>query len=123
MEPATPAATAAASVGLAARLAGAFGQVAADVMMVLLAAIAGTVIALSGGKSTTARQAVGFFFGAVCTSLVLSWALASLAAGMHPALASAYTPTIVAFLIGTQSKRLGVIADKITGRFEKKIEG
>lgn len=123
IEPATPAASAAATVGLAALLAGAFGQVAADVMMVFLASIAGTVIALSGGKSTTALQAVRFFFGATCTALTLSWAIASLVSGLHPALASAYTPTIVAFVIGSQSMRLGDIAAKISGRFEKKIEG
>lgn len=111
-----------ASAGLAALLAGAFGQIAADVMMVLLAAIAGTVIALSGTKSTTAKQAAVFFFSSVVTALTLSWALASLASGIHPVLSSAYTPTIVAFVIGTQSMRLGEIAAKVTGRFEKKLE-
>ncbi len=121
MEPATPAATAAASVGLAALLAGAFGQVAADVMMVFLASIAGTVIALSGADSTSALQAVRFFFSAICTALTLSWAIASVVSGMHPSLASAYTPTIIAFVIGTQSTRLGEIMGKLTGFFEKKI--
>jgi hypothetical protein len=122
MEPATPAATTAVTVGLAALLAGAFGQVAAGVMMVLLAAIAGSVISLSETKkSTTFRKAVGFFFGAIFTALVLSWAIAAMISAMHPALNTEYTPTIIAFAIGTQSQRLSYIAAKITGRIEKKI--
>lgn len=132
MEPTTTtatAATAATSMGLAALLAGAFGQVAADVMMVFLAAIAGTVIALSGGKSASPMQSLRFLFGATATALTLSWAIASLVSGLHPALGSAYTPTIISFLIGTQSMRLGEvpaklgeIAAKLSGRIEKKIE-
>lgn len=124
IEPTTPAAaTAAASVGLAALLAGAVGQVAADVMMVFLAAIAGTVIALSGGRSTGAMESVKFLFMATATALSLSWAIAAMISGLHPALGSAYTPTIISFLIGTQSMRLGVIAAKVTGRIEEKLEG
>jgi hypothetical protein len=123
MEPTTPLATTAASVGLTALLAGAVGQVAADVMMVFLASMAGTFIAISASHSSTVRQRVGFFLGATSTALTLSWAIASLVASLHPALASAYTPTIIAFAIGTQSMRLGVIANKITGRVEKHIDG
>ena len=123
MEPTTPLATTAASVGLTALLAGAVGQVAADVMMVFLASMAGTFIAISAAHSSTARERIGFFLGATGTALTLSWAIAALVSSMHPALASAYTPTIIAFAIGTQSQRLGVIANKITGRVDKHIEG
>lgn len=124
IEPTTSAtATAAISVGLAALLAGAVGDVAADVMMVFLAAIAGTVISISGSRSTSLIESVKFLFIATATSLTLSWAVAAIISGVHPALASAYTPTIISFLIGTQSMRLGVIAAKVTGRIESKIEG
>jgi hypothetical protein len=116
-----------ATAGLAALLAGAFGQVAADVMMVVLASISGAVIALSGNKSTGALQSLSFFLGAVFTSLTLAWALASLISGIHPMLESVYAPTIVAFLIGTQSTQLGAIAGKVVAFvgnfFKKKIEG
>ena len=121
-EPVSTTATAT-GVGLAALLAGAFGAVAADVMMVVLASIAGVVIALSGSKATTSLEAVKFFVGAVLTSLVLAWAVAELLGGLHPSMNSAYAPTIIAFLIGTQSHRLDKIVAKITGRIEKKIEG
>lgn len=123
IEPTTSAtATAAVSVGLAALLAGAVGDVAADVMMVFLAAIAGTVISISGGRSTNLIESIKFLFIATTTSLTLSWAIAAIISGLHPVLASAYTPTIISFLIGTQSMRLGVIASKVTGRIESKIE-
>jgi hypothetical protein len=121
-EPLTTSTSAVATVGLAALLAGAFGQVAADVMMVVLASIAGVVIALSSGKPTTPWDALRFFFGALLASLTLSWAIAVAIGNLHPALQSAYTPTIVAFMIGSQSMRLSDIADKISRKAEKKIE-
>jgi hypothetical protein len=121
-EPVIPTTTAVSGVGLAALLTGAVGAVAADVMMVVLASIAGVVIALSNRKTTT-FEALKFFGGAVLTSLVLAWGLASFLGGLHPSMSSHYAPTIIAFFIGTQSHRLSEIAAKITGRIEKKIEG
>jgi hypothetical protein len=115
--------TAVTSVGLAALLTGAVGAVAADVMMVVLASIAGVVISLSAAQSVSPWKALSFFGGAALTSLTLAWALAALLGNLHPSMNSAYTPTIIAFVIGTQSHRLNEIAAKITGRFEKKIEG
>ncbi len=112
-----------ATAGLAALLAGAFGQVAADVMMVILGSISGTVIALSSGKASSPLRALTFFLGAVASSLTLAWALASLISGLHPALQSPYTPTLVAFLIGTQAMRLSEIATKISSKLEQKVEG
>lgn len=122
-EPLSTTTTAVTGVGLAALLTGAVGAVAADVMMVILGSIAGVVISLSGGKTTTTMEALRFFGGAVLTALTLAWALAALMGGLHPAMNSPYAPTIIAFLIGTQSHRLSEIAAKITGRIEKKIEG
>jgi hypothetical protein len=121
-EPVSTTTSAVTGVGLAALLTGAVGAVAADVMMVILASIAGVVIALSN-KKTSSFEAVKFFGGAVLTSLVLAWALAALLASLHSSMNSPYAPTIIAFLIGTQSHRLDKIAAKITGRIEKKIEG
>ena len=122
-EPVSTTTTAVTTAGLAALLTGAIGAVAADVMMVVLASIAGVVISLSGSKTTTSLQALRFFLGAAMTSLTLAWALAALLGNLHPAMISAYTPTIVAFIIGTQSHRLNEIAAKITGRLESQIEG
>jgi hypothetical protein len=106
-------ASTAATVGLAALLAGAFGQVAADVMMVVLASIAGVVIALSGQKSTPPGQALKFFLGAALTSLVLAWSVASVLAKAYSGFDSAYTPTILAFMIGTQAASLHELPAKV----------
>jgi len=124
MEPATSTASAtAASVGLAALLAGAFGNVAADVMMVVLASIAGAYISLSGASTGGYWRPLQFMFGAVLTSLVLAWALAFVAGRLTPAFDSPYTPTVIAFLIGSNAKRLRKITGEVTERFEKGFRG
>lgn len=119
-----------ATVGLAALLAAAVGDVAADVMMVVLASIAGVVIALSGQKSTPPGQAVKFFLGAALTSLVLAWSVSSILAKAYSGFESAYTPTILAFMVGTQAANLhelpakvkSVIADIFNRLMKKNVE-
>jgi hypothetical protein len=108
--------TAIAVVGITALLAGAIGQVAADVMMVIMASIAGCVITLSGNNETRLKQALLFFIGALLTSLVLAWSLTAVLGAFYPPLNSSYTPTIIAFVIGSQATRLHVIADRFTNR-------
>lgn len=121
MEPTTSTATAAVSVGLAGLLTAAFGGVAADVMMVVLASVAGTFIGLSGSRTHSSAAAAKFLIGALLVSLTLAWALASVVSSLHPALASPYTPTIVAFLIGANAARLKKYADRISTRIDDKL--
>lgn len=123
MEPTTSTGTVVASVGLAGLLTAAFGNIAADVMMVVLASVAGSVINMSGKRTHTHLESLMFLGGAILTSLVLAWALASLLASISPSMASPYTPTIISFLIGANAKRLKKIAESATARLEQKFGG
>lgn len=106
----TATASAATQVGLAALLVGAFGSVGADVMMVVLSAIAGCFIALSNDKPPKKiLGAIFFIIKGVTLSLVLAWAVSSLAINIIPALNSPYAPAIVAFVIGFSGDKLPVI--------------
>jgi arginine exporter protein ArgO len=83
--------------------------------------VAGTFIGMAGSRTNTARTAAVFLLGALMTSLVLAWALASVVASVHPALASPYTPTIIAFLIGANASRLRKYAEQISSRIDEKL--
>ncbi len=97
----TAASHAAVQVGLAALLVGAFGEIGADVMMVALASLAGCFIALSSDKPPKAVVSALFFIvKGVLLSLVLAWAVSSVAANLIPSLDSPYSPAIIAFVIG-----------------------
>lgn len=103
----TAGATAAAHVGLAALLVGAFGAVGADVMMVILSAIAGCFISLSNDKPPKAfLPALFFIVKGVTLSLVMAWAVSSVTAKIIPSLDSPYSPAIVAFVIGFSGDKL-----------------
>ena len=109
-EPVSTTVTAVASFGLTALLAGWLGEIGADVMMVILSAIAGSIMALSS-KRKTFFQSVTFIFLGVLTAGVLSWAISSAIVGQYPDLASPYLPTIVAFLLGFCVDKIPVIVD------------
>lgn len=110
-------ATAATRVGLAALLVGAFGAIGADVMMVILSAIAGCFIALSNDKPVkTLLPSIFFIIKGIVISLVLAWAVSSVASTVIPALDTPYAPAIVAFCIGF----LGDSLPKVIGDILKK---
>lgn len=103
-------ATAATQVGLAALLVGFLGDVGADVMMVVLSAIAGCFISLSNDKPPKEwHLALFFIVKGVLLALVLAWAISSVASHVIPALSSPYAPAIVAFIIGFSGDRLPAI--------------
>jgi hypothetical protein len=112
-EPLSTSAAAATKVGLAALLVGAFGEVGADVMMVVLSAIAGCFVALSSDKPPKKVLAATFFIlKGVLLALVLAWAISAVAASFITALETPYTPAIVAFVIGFSGDRLpGIVND------------
>ena len=109
-EPISTSATGAASVGLMALLVAAFGQLAAEVSMVVLAAFAGCVVNLSGAVTKTTLAVVVFILKGLLVSLTLAWAGAwaveqvGLQFNMH--LASPYTPSIMAFVLAFSGDRL-----------------
>lgn len=111
VEPISTTPPGAAAVGLMALLVSAFGQLAADVTMVILAAFAGCVVALSGATTKTTWSAVRFILKGLLVSLTLAWAGAWAAEqaavklfGMD--IASAYTPSLFAFILGFTGDRL-----------------
>jgi len=110
----TTTAAAGMQVGLAALLVGALGEVGADVMMVVLSAIAGCFISLSNDKPSKHLPAALFFIlKGVILSLVMAWAVSSVAAKLIPSLDSPYAPAIVAFVIGFSGDKLPQIINRI----------
>lgn len=120
-EPVSTTAATAVSVGFLALLIGAFGPVAADVMLVVISALAGSFIALSGAKKQTAMQSIGFIAIGVTVSLVLSWGTMNLVVSVLPALNTAYTPSMIAMSIGFLSNRLPALFDAIAVKIQKKL--
>ena len=109
-EPISTTSGTAASVGLMALLIGAFGPLAADVMMVLLAAFAGCVVALSGVSTKTPWSVVRFILKGLLVSLTLAWAVTwiveQLGVKFNFDLTSPYTPSVMAFLLAFSGDRL-----------------
>lgn len=106
-----------ASFGLLALLVGAVGPVAADVMMVIMSAIAGCMVALSGLSTNTIKESVFFLFQSIFLSLLFAWLTASLLVPYLPdALNTPSLPSIVAFCIGFLSKRLPAILNDFTNK-------
>lgn len=113
-EPISTTATVATQVGLAALLVGFFGDIGAEVMMVILSAIAGCFISLSNDKPPKVWQAALFFIiKGVLLALVLAWAVSSVSAKVIPALDSPYAPAIVAFVIGFSGDRLPALVNLV----------
>ena len=91
--------TAALSFGLTALLAGWIGQIEAEVMIVILSAIAGSMVALSS-KRKSFMESLRFIFLGVIVSTALAWAISSIIINNYPSMASPYLPTIVSFILG-----------------------
>ena len=99
---------------------GYLGHVGADVMMVILAALSGCVISLSGKTKTSAWVAVRFLVISVTVSLVLAWVLADALVSYVPAANSPYAPSMIAMLIGFLANRLPQILNAIVGKISAK---
>ena len=117
----TTTAGASVSVGLMALLIGAFGPVAADVMLVVFCALAGCSVALSANKKATFGAAVKFILTGLCVSLALSWALSSLLISYLPSYNSPYTPSVIAFLLSFGSDQISDVLNRLINRAEQKI--
>ena len=119
-EPVSTTATGAVSVGFLALLIGALGPVAADVMLVVISALAGCFIALSSMKGQTVLQSIGFVVIGVTVALVLSWAATSLVTSLVPGLDSAYTPALIAMFIGFMGNQLPALFAAIVAKLKGK---
>ena len=120
IEPVSGAATAAVSFGLTTLLAGWLGQVGAEVMMVILSAIAGSMMALTEKKKTF-FESLKFIFLGVLVAGVLAWAISSMITNMYPTLSSPYLPTIVAFVLGFIVDKFPILLDSILQKIFNKV--
>lgn len=96
------------------------GPVGADVTMVFLSAICGTIIALSEFQ-TTFFQALLLIFRGVLTALVLAWALSGAVAAWVPAFDGPYLPSVIALGIGFSANRYQAILGAVRRRVERKV--
>lgn len=120
---ATPAAGAAAvSTGFLALLIGWFGEIGADVMMVVLAALAGCFIALSNIQEKSLSRISMRLAMSLLLALVFSWAATSALSTIIPFLHTPYTSSMVALLIGyaTGSDRISKIVGGALSKVEEK---
>lgn len=122
MDPTTTAAGgyASTSAGFMALMIGYLGHVGADVMMVILAALSGCVISLSGETKTSALAAIKFLIISVTVSLILAWVLADVLVGYIPAANGPYTPSMIAMLIGFLANRLPDILNVVVNKLGSK---
>ena len=87
------------SVGLSTLFIGWFGQAGAEVMMIILAAIAGCSVGLSGQNKNYVDSII-FVIRGVLVSVVLAKAISFGMVQMVPSLDSQFLPSVVAFLLG-----------------------
>jgi hypothetical protein len=123
-DPITAPATAAAAVstGFLALLIGWFGEIGADVMMVVLAALAGCYIALSSIHEKSVTRIALRLTMSLVLALIFSWALTSALSAVIPFLHTPYTSSMVALLIGyaTGSDRISKIVGGALSKVEEK---
>ena len=87
------------SVGLTTLFIGWFGSAGAEVMMLILSAIAGCSIGLSG-QNKNYVESILFIVRGILLSVVLAKALSFTIVTWYPSVDSPFLPTIMAFLLG-----------------------
>ena len=87
------------SVGLTTLFIGWFGSAGAEVMMLILAAIAGCSIGLSG-QNKNYVESILFIIRGILLSVVLAKALSFTIVSLYPSVDSPFLPTVIAFLLG-----------------------
>ena len=87
------------SVGLTTLFIGWFGNAGAEVMMLILSAIAGCSIGLSGQNKNYVESML-FIIRGILLSVVLAKALSFTIVTWYPSVDSPFLPTIIAFLLG-----------------------
>ena len=87
------------SVGLTTLFIGWFGSAGAEVMMLILSAIAGCSIGLSG-QNKNYVESILFIIRGILLSVVLAKALSFTIVAWYPSVDSPFLPTVIAFLLG-----------------------
>lgn len=120
-EPVSSTATAGAAVGIMALLVGWLGNAGADVMMVILGALSGCFIALSGAPPQSIPEALRFLTASVLVSMVCAWSIAGVVANFAPMWQGPYLPSLIGFGIGFASKRMYRVLDLLLDKGENAI--
>lgn len=120
-EPITTTTTGAvAAVGIMALLIGWMGSVGADVMMVVLASIAGTFVAISGMKERCWKVVSSMLVVGIIISFVLAWSVAGIVSAYFPQTSGPYLPSTIALLLSFSSNRLPKILNALMDKAESK---
>jgi len=110
----TTTATSTFSVGLATLFVGWFGSAGAEVMMIILAAVTGCSIGLSGQKKSYGESII-FTVKGVLVSVVLAQIISMVTVHYIPMLNSPYLPSVVAFILGFSVDKLPSIINGLLG--------
>jgi hypothetical protein len=117
----TGANTAAVSMGLIALLTGWLGQIGADVMLVILASIAGTSIALLNAPNHDSKKAVTMLVVGIIVSFSFAWFIASLLSDSVPVSSQVYLPSTIAFVLSFGSNRISEILNLVIDKLTEKL--
>lgn len=109
------------SAGVFALLLGLFGQVGADVIMVIMSAITGNLIAISAISGQSTKESVMYMIISIMASLVLAWVFTGAIVSAIPAMNNPYLPSLIAMFIGVGSSRLSGIMNKVINKAEERI--
>jgi hypothetical protein len=93
-------------LGLSALLAGAFGVLVADVIMVVLSSIAGCYLSFSGSDNMNYKTMLKYMVLSILLSLSCSWGISELVVKIKPSLNTPYLPSIISLLLGAYSDKL-----------------
>lgn len=114
--------TAGASLGIFSLLAGWLGIIGADVAMVLMCAIGGNYISISGESSDEPwAKTIGHLVVGVIMCLAFSWGFAQVIVTHYPQADSVYLPSAISFCLGVVSRRIPRIINAALGKGEQKI--
>ena len=108
------------SVGLATIFVGWFGSAGAEVMMIILAAIAGCSIGLAG-QNKTYGESIIFIVRGILVSVVLAQVISIVTVSYIPSLQSPYLPSLVAFVLGFSVDRLPALLNIGVGALAEKF--
>lgn len=110
------------SVGLTTLFIGWFGSAGAEVMMLILSAIAGCSIGLSG-QNKNYVESILFIVRGILLSVVLAKALSFTIVTWYPSVDSPFLPTIIAFLLGFSVDNIPMYIRSTLAFLVQKVKG
>lgn len=110
------------SVGLTTLFIGWFGNAGAEVMMLILSAIAGCSIGLSG-QNKDYVESILFIIRGILLSVVLAKALSFTIVTWYPSVDSPFLPTVIAFLLGFSVDNIPIYIRGTLAFLVQKVKG